>query len=422
MTDAIVLPDSGDGSRRARRQASGRKPTGRKKRDGGREPRRHSREARQRRRRPFVLLVVAFVLAAGGAVAWNVTRHDGDDTGTGPPSKAPVATTPRTGLLIERTLDGRLGGLTLLVDRGRRGDVVFLPPGTMVEAPSLGLVPLRETLEPGRNDLLVATVENLLGTRVDVGADVTIAQLADAVRPAAPLRVEVPAPVERGAGDRVETVFEAGPADLAPEQVGDFLDLPGKTDLDRLVRHQAFWEAWLAAIRRDPSAGPASGTVPPALRQQLLRLAAGAVEYDVLPVRAVGGAEGLYQVERAQLDDAIGRILPGTRTWAQRITVQVLNGTGKPGVTEPLIGPLVDAGARVALTGNADRFGYTTTQVLYYEDTHADDARKIQAALGIGQVVKSRSAQRVVAVTVVVGADLPSDAAGPTSTTQGARP
>ena len=74
---------------------------------------------------------------------------------------------------------------------------------------------------------------------------------------------------------------------------------------------------------------------------------------------------------------------------------------------------------RGALTGNADRFGYTKTQVLYYEDSHANDARRVQAALAIGEVVKSRSAQRVVAVTVVVGTDFSPLSPGGTSTTQG---
>jgi hypothetical protein len=236
------------------------------------------------------------------------------------------------------------------------------------------------------------------------------------------LHVEVPATVERSTGDRIETVFEPGPADLTTEQIGDFLDLPADTDLDRLVRHQSFWEAWLAAIRARGTAAPPSGTLPAPFREQLARLAAGDVEYHVLPGKAVGGAEGLYQIERARLGSIISRVLPGTSTWAQRITVQILNGTGKPGTAQQLVEPLVDAGARVALTGNADRFGYTKTQVLYYEDSHADDARRVQAALGIGEIVKSSSAQRVVAVTVVVGSDFSPGAPAGTSTTQGARP
>jgi hypothetical protein len=364
--------------------------------------------------------MLLLVLLAGGATAWFVTNDDdsGNRAGTGPDAPA---TTRNTGLLIQRSADGQLAGATLFVDSTGHGDVMFLPPGTMATAPSLGLVPLRETLDARSHDLLVSTVENLLGTRVTSIADVTVGQLTEAVAPAAPLRVEVPAAVERRDGDRIETVFEPGPAELTAQQVGDFLDLPAESDLDRLVRHQAFWEAWLGAIHADRRVAPA-GTLPDAFREQLLRLAASEVDYHVLPVKTVSGADGLYQVERTGLGSLLTRILPGTPTWAQRITVQILNGTGTPGITQRFIEPLVDAGARVALSGNADRFGYTKTQVLYYEDSHADDARRVQAALGIGEVVKSRSAQRVVAVTVVVGADFSPATSGSTSTTQGVRP
>jgi hypothetical protein len=431
MTDAIILPDSGDGSRRARRHAPKREPKGKEKPDRKRkqkEPKRQrERKSRERRprsredRRRWPFLVVVLVLVAAGTTAWFVTRDDDDDGDAGKSPNTVVASTRTTGLLIQRTTSGQLAGATLFVDAGSGGDVMFLPPGTMVEAPSLGLVPLRETRDEGTHDLRVSTRENVHRTRDKAFADITTDQLAEAVRPATPLHVEVPSTVERRTGDRIETVFEPGPTELTAEHVDDYLDLPAETDLDRLVRHQSFWEAWLGAIHQNSRVAPA-GTLPDSLREQLGRLAEGGVDYHVLPVKTVSGAAELYQVERTRLDGLIKRLLPGTPTWAQRITVQILNGTGKPGIAQELIGPLVDVGARVALTGNADRFGYTVTQVLYYEDAHANDARRVQAALGIGEVVKSRTAQRVVAVTVVVGADYSPAAAGGTNTTQGVQP
>src|SRR4051794_19403562 len=235
MTDAIVLPESGDGSRRTRRQPTPRQP-----------------RARPPRRRRWLFVVLLVALIAGGAAVYIVR----DDGGTNRAATSPrtAAATVKTGLLIQRSSDGALSGVTLLVDRGRGGDVMFLPPGTMVQAPSLGLVPLRDTLDAGVPDLLRSTVENLLGTRVDAVTEVTVDQLADAVRPASPLRVEVPATVERRTGDRIATVFEPGPTDLSSDQLGDYLDLPAATDLDRLVRHQSFWEAWLASVKRGRSA------------------------------------------------------------------------------------------------------------------------------------------------------------------------
>jgi hypothetical protein len=204
--------------------------------------------------------------------------------------------------------------------------------------------------------------------------------------------------------------------------VSDLLVLPAETDLDRLVRHQAFWDAWLGVIRKDgPRALPPDSIVG-GLRDLIDRLSAGDVVHHVLPVGTLTGADDLYRVERSQLDSLIQRVLPGTPTSTQRIRVQVLNGTGTPGVAERLVGLLVDAGARLTLSGNADRFGYTTTQVIYYDESHRADARRVQQALGLGDIVKSRSRITVVAVTVVVGTDFTSRPVGSTNTSQGAPP
>jgi hypothetical protein len=412
MTDAIALPESGDGSRRARREGARKRPPAAPRRD------RPERPKRSRGRWPILLVIVALIVAGVGA--WYVTRDD--DAGPDASSEAPVTAERTTGLLVQRAGDGTLAGATLLIDQGSGGDLVYLPPGTMVEAPALGLVPLREAADDGGHDLLVSTIENLLGVPVTLVADLTPAQLADAVRPAAPLQVSVPVAVERRVGDRFETVFEAGLTSIEPEEVSDLLDLPGETDLDRLVRHQAFWQAWLDSIKRQGSRALPDEAVIDGLRGQIERLAAGEVAHDVLPVQAISGADNLYRVEKPALDTLLRRALPGTPSSGERIRVQVLNGTGAPGVAQQLVRPLLASGARMSLSGNADRFGYTTTQIIYYDDTHQADALRVQAALGLGEIVKSRTRITVVAVTVVVGTDFTSRRAGSTPTSQGAPP
>ena len=416
MTDVIIpLPDEGDGSRRARRQPPSRsRKKKREKKGSTKEPR-----AQRERRRPIVLLLLLLVALVAGGAAWYVIQEDDDEPGTATPSGSDAATRRPAGLVIQRGDDGSLVSVTLLVDRGTGGDLVYVPPGTMVEAPSLGLVPLREAGAGGSSDILVPTIENLLGTRLQLLADLGPDDLAAAVGPAEPIEVNVPAAVERRVGDRIETVFEPGSAVVAANQVADFLALPADGDLDRLVRHQAFWTGWLEAIAKGgvdtlPTAEP--------LRARIDRLAKGEAAHHVLPVETISGERDLFRVDKEQLDRLLGRVLPGTPTSEQRIRVQVLNGTGEPGVAQRVIGPLVDAGARMSLSGNADRFGYTTTQVVYYQDEHASDARKVRAALGVGEIVKSRSPLRVVAVTVVIGSDFTATNAGTTNTSQGAQP
>jgi hypothetical protein len=137
------------------------------------------------------------------------------------------------------------------------------------------------------------------------------------------------------------------------------------------------------------------------------QLAAGEVAHHVLPVRAVGGVEELYSVDQGALDQLVTESLPGTPRSAERTTVQVLNGTGRPGAAQDLLAPLVGAGARVTVTGNADRFDYAVSQIVYDDDAHADDARRLRDALGFGEAVRSRTPTGAVDLTVVLGADFP---------------
>ena len=72
-----------------------------------------------------------------------------------------------------------------------------------------------------------------------------------------------------------------------------------------------------------------------------------------------------------------GDCSPTPRGGADRIRVRILNGVGAPGVAQEVQPLLVDAGGQVTLSGNADRFDYATTQVVYYDDDHRADAEAI---------------------------------------------
>lgn len=105
-----------------------------------------------------------------------------------------------------------------------------------------------------------------------------------------------------------------------------------------------------------------------------------------------------------------------------RARVQVLNGTGVPGLARQVQPLLAQAGAVVSLTGNADRFDYAVSQVVFYRDEDLDEARAVQRALGVGEVVRSLVALDVVDVTVVVGTDFAAGTDGPRQTTTTADP
>ncbi len=348
------------------------------------------------------------------AVPTVVMVRQGDHQGKGaPPREAPAPPPPPAVapvLLAHQDSSGQASSLTVLVPAatGKGGALVLIPPGTMTEVVSLGLEPVGQSLGVGGPQRLRATVENLLGAKLGGVAAVDDAAVAGLVSPVGPLSVDVPERVEQVSPTGVvEVLYEAGRAQLPPSAAGLFLAAKGRdNDLSRLARHQVFWEAWLAALRARPHAVPAQ---PPELAAALHALAAGRVETRVVPVEAFGsatqGAE-LYKVRRDELDRMVTTVFPnpGRRDVAGRPAVQILNGTGALGLADA-VGDRLGPGFDVRLTGNAARFDYQRTEVIFYERSKEAVADDVRQALGVGTLVLSRRRLEVVDVTVIVGKD-----------------
>jgi len=356
----------------------------------------------------LVLLLSALLLLAS-LVGVAVHEDEADETaapgagaGPAPPPAPPV-------LLAQQEASGRASSITVLVPSGSGGGtVVFVPPGTMTEVVSLGLEPVGRSLELGGPPRLQATVENLLGVRLGGITAVDDPGLSLLLRPAGPLSVDVPERVEQVRdGGRVEVLYPAGRIQLDPADAPRFLAVKGRTsDLARLARHQAFWESWLAALRRQPAAVPAQ---PPELGQAVAALVRGEVRSRVLPVESFGaaGEEGeLYRVREAEVRRLVAGVFPPTaRPGAgERPRVQILNGTGAVGLAEAVrnrIGPAYD----VRFTGNAATFDQERTQVVFYRPSQMEAAQRLRDALGVGELVRALRPLDVVDVTVVVGRD-----------------
>lgn len=374
----VPLPEKGDGSRRQRR----------------------TQTRRSGRRLALRALVAVGVLAALGGAGWYVlglAEDEPDAPARAAPEQDRAEGGPGPALVALADDGGEVYGLTILVPA--TSTIVHVPPGTLVEVPSLGLASLAEAAAEGGDDLVQQSLENLLGARLDEVLRLDRAALGVLLGDVGPLSVEIDAAVEvRESSGRVSVVVPAGPLTIGPDNAVDVLTPVGDgTALDRLVRHQAFWAAYLDAV------GP---TAP----LDAIRAMAGSdVRQRVLPVEAVSGLDGgaeLYRVIVEDLDELVRRVLPNAaRPDGARIRVRILNGAGVPGVAQDVQPLLVDIGAQVTLSGNADRFDYATTQVVYYDDEDLDDARAVAAAIGVGEVVKSLNELGVVDVTVVVGAD-----------------
>lgn len=372
---AIALPDTGDGSRRRRRQ--------------------------RRSVRRLALRVVAGVGLLGilGVVGWLLVdvideRGGGGTAATTSTTVDPLADEPPS-LVLLRDGAGALYGVTVFAPATR--SIVHVPPGALVEAPSLGLVPLREV--GGVSDELVRqSLENLLGVRFARTEVLDPAALGAAIVDVSPLVVDVASAVQDVADNgRVTVVVPDGEQQVTADDVVPLLEAVGTgTTLERLARHQAFWTAYLGAAGESIAA--AAPLVGESVRQRVL---------PVVAVAGVSGPEEQYRVDEPALAELIARLFPSAAAAGrQRVRVQILNGVGVAGVAQQVQPLLVDAGGRMTLSGNADTFDYAVTQVVYYDDDDLPSARAIQRALGVGEVVKSLAGLDVVDVTVVVGADL----------------
>jgi hypothetical protein len=238
------------------------------------------------------------------------------------------------------------------------------------------------------------------------------ARWAELVAPVAPLTVDNPDDVVGVDADGGESiVFPAGELQLDAASVGPWLDLKGEgeTDLNRMVRHELFWRAWLDALAAsdDPAAVPGEGDA--GIGRFVRALAAGSTDEETLPVSEVEAPEGL---ERFVGDrDAIATLVASAVPYplspgpGKRVRVRVLNGTEHEGLPGEVAQVLVPAGAEITIVGNADRFDHETTVVRYGDPGQEAAAERLSEALGVGEVELDRRSNDAVDVTVVLGRD-----------------
>lgn len=385
--DPIPLPET-------RRVTSGRR-------------RREVRRRRQRRQGMGAMAAIAAVLILVLAIGAGAVKHQ-RDTRVKKATTAPVAAVAPF-LLGEKDAAGNVVVMTILVPAadGKGGAIVLVPPGTMTEVVSADLQPISRALAVGGPAQLRTTTENLLGVALGDVAIVDGPGMSALVSAAGPLTVNLPTRVETvEPSGTVDVVYEAGPKKINPADVPQLLSEKGRgTDLDRLARHQAFFDAWFTQLGRQPSAIPAE---PAALHRALVVLSAGPMHARVLPVSSVGTTAEtgeLYKPDNEELRRMVAATFPTAKPGGVvRPRVQLLNGTGALGLAARVatkLGPSFE----VALTANAPSFDFTETKIVFYDKAKQSMAQRVRDQLGVGTLVFSRTPLDVVDVTVVVGKD-----------------
>ena len=370
---------------------------------------------RRRIRRRQQARIASIVTLSALLVLCVVTLHRSRQSGDARNARAaPTRTTGRgtpPAVLALRDAGGVITAVSVLAPgSGADGHLIMVPPGTMSELPSYGLDAVGRSFQLGGAPLLRAALENLLGVNLEHIDLIDDASLTALVAPVGTLPVRVSSQVEQvEPSGRVTVLWPVGEAQLSPADVPRFLAERGQqNDLARLVRHHAFWSAWLARLHAEPALLPRIAgleNVTPAIRA----LAKGAVQYSTLPVEALDGSGGdqVYRVRQTELDDLLKLALPGGVALGAegRTRVQLLNGTGAVGQGQLVAQRLLPAGFRIVVTANAKSFSYRETQVVFYRREQQAAATRVQEALGVGKLVRSRQPLDVVDVTVVVGSD-----------------
>jgi hypothetical protein len=320
--------------------------------------------------------------------------------------EAVVEPTP-TLLLVQHDARGELAAVSLLSlstgDRG--GAVLFVPLTTAVDLGSFGSHPVPTAYRGGGPEGLRIALGRTLGIGIGEVVDLDDAGWAALVGPVGAVRVDNPDAVVRPGAGRNGIVFPAGSVELEPDQVGTYLALrsDGETEAARVGRQEFFWAGWFRAISGAPGGTAAPGEADTGIGRFVRTLAAGTVRYETLPAGQDGHVDG------AAVDALMADLVPlpvGAEP-GNRVRVRLLSGTADHELSRsPVVAhALVAAGAEIAVVGNADRFSYGTTELIYATPSQRDAAERLRDALGVGHVLEARRATDGIDVTVVLGSD-----------------
>lgn len=380
------------------------------------ERRARLRARRRRRLRRLAVLVGAVALAGTVASVGPALVGKGfrtlvpADSGGPPPVREPSSV-----LLAWPLSDGGGAVVVLLgVDPEQdRAGALLVPAHTQVEVPSLGSKTFADTLDDAGGTSLALALENAAG--VDVGRVVTLDRpgLRSVLGPAGTLPARLREPVvvgqkRYGAGDQRLSTSDA--VRLLTERE------PDADDFEHLVAVHAVLEAWLAGLSTEAleatqaALAERGGLEGEALDEvvALLRSLAGSdVSFATLSVRSLGLPEERYSLDEAKVAPTVHTLFPGLLFpgGADRPKVEILNGSGVPGLAGAVTERVVPHGYRVVLTGNAAQFGLEETLVVLQDERLRREAERLVEILGTGEIRMARNPVSLVDVSLVIGSD-----------------
>lgn len=364
-----------------------------------------------------VLLVLVGAVPALGWIGLTLIRDSKAGTlitrvsdPRAPGYEAIVDPTP-TALLIQKDTKGHLVSLTFLALGGSDGggSLIFLPIDTAVDKPAFGVDRLGTAYKFGGDQDVAGQVGASLKVGLGDVIDVNNASWAALTAKAAPIRFNNPDTVSTGSFR-----FPAGPIALRAAEVGPYLSALNRdeSDLNRMNRHQLFWQAWLKAVGPSPAPDALPGETTSGIGFFVRTLARGPVRAEPLPVKPqgiplfLGDQTFVPVVDQIRKDVAQMVPYPTAPGPGGRVLVRLLNGANGDPIPQSIVRRLVLSGAAITVVGNDRRFGRRETLIQYRDPSARNRAELMRLGLGVhGRLRLDPQGSDAVDVTIVLGRD-----------------
>ncbi|MGY6500345.1 MAG: LytR C-terminal domain-containing protein [Acidimicrobiales bacterium] len=369
----------------------------------------------------FVLAAVSIPVLGYIGVRSLLDSRDGEvinpvEDPTQPGYQALVSPSP-TLLVVHTGPAGELVGAAVLALAGEGddttpagGSVLLVPPPTVVDVPEIGPLTLGYVHAFNGLDATVALTEIVLRMGIDDVVELRGDDWARLVEPLGALPITNPDELRADDGS---VAFAAGPLELASGDVGAYLEAVegDESPLNRVLRQELVWDAWLTALDGDPGGLALGGEQDQGLARFLPELAGGTHRIATLPGQLDGLDDPDAGVAFTPDEDAVDVLIPqlvpfpsGARS-GDRLLVRVLDGSGRPEVVAPAVRRVASGGGQVTVIGNADRFGEDATRVIIASEGQRDAADAVVEALGVGSVQVNDQLDEDDAITVILGSD-----------------
>lgn len=363
--------------------------------------------ARMRRRIVLATFAAVVLVAATVVGSWVVLRPAAE----GPNAVDLPEASGASALVIVEDAAGRAESIMLTAGvEGAADRVMLFNPSLVVTVPGFGERELGDVSELG-DDLIALSITNLLGIRIDGTVIHDAGSFAAAV--AEPIEVDLPGPLLVEEGDTQRVLAAEGPGLRNPELLATMLTEPGlEGESGFLLRQGRVWAALLAAVAVDGQLADRLLAEATPLAAQAFNAAAQDPDtvLSQLPVERLetfGSDLEQFGFDGAQTATVVERSFPYLALATEpRVVVEVLNGNGGVGVTQPVARRLVEAGYHVIRTDNADRDDYGETQIIAQGREYQQAALAARQLLGLGEVVlELRQPSGIFDLTIIVGND-----------------